>query len=160
MYERDIRPQVEADHFGEVVAIDVDTGHWAIGGDVIAATDGLREKHPDAVNVLCERDGHRTLYHFGGGSLPSRKRRRSCYVCGMNRHRISTTVDGRLLSAARESMPGARDARLMDEALAALCRERRRAEIDEQYEAYDAVPLDTPDAWGDVESFLRAGRAR
>ena len=78
----------------------------------------------------------------------------------MNRPRISTTVDGRLLAAARESMPGARDARLMDEALAALCRERRRAEVDEQYEAYDAVPLDAPDAWGDVESFLRAGRAR
>ena len=26
IYERDIRPQVEADHFGEVVAIDVETG--------------------------------------------------------------------------------------------------------------------------------------
>ncbi|MCY4102203.1 MAG: antitoxin MazE5 [bacterium] len=78
----------------------------------------------------------------------------------MNRHRISTTVDGRLLASARESMPGTRDARLMDEALAALCRERRRAEIDEQYEAYDSVPLDAPDAWGDVESFLRARRRR
>ena len=78
----------------------------------------------------------------------------------MNRHRISTTVDGRLLASARESMPGARDALLMDEALAALCRERRRAEIDEQYEAYDGVPLDAPDAWGDVESFLRARRRR
>jgi len=57
-------------------------------------------------------------------------------------------------------MPGARDAHLMDEALAALCREHRRAEIDEQYEAYDSVPLDAPDAWGDVESFLRARRRR
>ena len=68
IYVRDILPKVEADHFGEVVAIDVDTGHWAIGDNVIAATDSLREKHPDAINVLCERVGHQTLYHFGGSS--------------------------------------------------------------------------------------------
>ena len=28
IYERDIRPQVEADHYGDVVAIDVDSGNW------------------------------------------------------------------------------------------------------------------------------------
>ncbi|MCY3635166.1 MAG: antitoxin MazE5 [bacterium] len=76
----------------------------------------------------------------------------------MNRRRISTTVDGQLLASARESMPGVRDARLMDEALAALCRQRRSAEIDRQYEAYRSVPLDAPDAWGDLESFLSARR--
>ncbi len=69
IYERDIRSKVEADHHGKVVAIDVDTGHWAIGDNVIAATDRLREKRPGAVNVLCERVGHRTLYRFGGSSL-------------------------------------------------------------------------------------------
>ena len=69
IYERDIRPQIETVRFGEVVAIDVDTGHWAIGDNVIAATDSLREKYPDAINVLCERVGHQTLYHFGGSSL-------------------------------------------------------------------------------------------
>ncbi len=69
IYERDIRPQVEAAHFGEVVAIDVDSGTWAIGDNVVAATDSLREKRPHAVNVLCERVGHRTLYRFGGSSL-------------------------------------------------------------------------------------------
>ena len=76
----------------------------------------------------------------------------------MTRQRISTTVDGQLLALARESMPGMRDARLMDEALAALCRERRSAEIDRHYEAYRSVPLDAPDAWGDIESFLSARR--
>lgn len=69
-------------------------------------------------------------------------------------------MDGRLLDAARQAMPGARDALIIDEALAALCRERRRAEVDEQYAAYDAVPLDAPDAWGDVESFLKVRRTR
>ena len=69
IYQRDILPQVEAEHFGEVVAIDVDSREWAVGDNVIAATDRLREKRPDAVNVLCERVGHRTLYRFGGSSL-------------------------------------------------------------------------------------------
>ena len=36
IYERDIRRQVEADHHGEVVAIDVKSGEWAIGENVIA----------------------------------------------------------------------------------------------------------------------------
>ena len=69
VYERDIRRQVEADHHGEVVAIDVESGSWAIGDNVIAATDRLRAQRPDAINVFCERIGHRTLYSFGGRSL-------------------------------------------------------------------------------------------
>ena len=36
VYERDIRHKVEADHHGEVVAIDVDSDSWAIGDNVIA----------------------------------------------------------------------------------------------------------------------------
>ena len=39
IYERDIRQKVEADHQGAVVAIDVESGNWAIGDNVIAATD-------------------------------------------------------------------------------------------------------------------------
>ena len=30
------------------------------------------------------------------------------------------------------------------------------ARIDASYEAYDRLPLDTPDAWGDLESFISA----
>ena len=66
IYQRDIRPKVEDGHYGEVVAIDVDTGTWAVGDNVIAATDRLREKRPDAVNVLSERVGYPALYHLGG----------------------------------------------------------------------------------------------
>ena len=68
-YERDIRRQVEAKHRGEVVAIDVESGSWAIAENVIAATDRLRAQCPEAINVFCERVGYRTLYSFGGGSL-------------------------------------------------------------------------------------------
>ena len=69
IYERAIRPQVEVDHVGEVVAIDVDSGTWAIGDGVIAATDLLRAQRPDANDIWLERVGFRALYSFGGGSV-------------------------------------------------------------------------------------------
>ncbi len=73
IYERDIRHLVEADHHGEVVAIDVDTGDYAIGDMVVTAAQRLRDKRPDAVNVLSERVGYPTLRSFGAGS-PARNR--------------------------------------------------------------------------------------
>ncbi len=69
IYERDIRLKVEAGHHGEVVAIDIETGDWAVGDNVIAATERLREKRPGAVNVLSERVGYPALRHFGGRPL-------------------------------------------------------------------------------------------
>ena len=69
IYQRDIRRQVEADHHGEVVSIDVDTGAWAIAGDVLSSADRLRAQCPDAVNVWGERVGYRALASFGGRSL-------------------------------------------------------------------------------------------
>lgn len=69
IYQREIRAQVEADHDGEVVAIDVESGAWAIGDNVIAATDRLWIKHPAAHDIWCLRVGHRALHHFGGRPL-------------------------------------------------------------------------------------------
>ena len=69
IYERDIRRQVEAEHHGEVVAIDVETGSWAIGENGIDATDRLRTQRPEAYDIWCLRVGYRALYSFGGGSL-------------------------------------------------------------------------------------------
>ena len=69
IYERDIRHEVEAEHHGEVVAIDVESGTWAIGDTVIVARDGLRTKRPDAIDVWLLRVGHRALHHFGGRPL-------------------------------------------------------------------------------------------
>ncbi len=68
LYERDIRRQVEADHHGEIVAIDVDSGGWVVADNEIVALDRLREVHPGAINVLCERVGYRALRSFGAGS--------------------------------------------------------------------------------------------
>ena len=69
IYERDIRREVEADHHGEVVAIDVESATWAIGETVIVARDLLRAKRPDAIDVWLLRVGHRALHHFGGRPL-------------------------------------------------------------------------------------------
>ena len=69
IYERDIRQEVEAEHHGEVVAIDVESGTWAIGDTVVVARDRLRTKRPDATDVWLLRVGHRALHHFGGRPL-------------------------------------------------------------------------------------------
>ena len=68
IYEREIRRLVEADHRGEVVAIDVDSRSYALGKNAIAASESLRERRPDA-QIWLIRVGHRALYRFGGSSL-------------------------------------------------------------------------------------------
>ena len=69
LYERDIRGLVEVGHHGQIVAIDVDSGDWAVADGETAAVDRLRDLHPGAVNVLCERVGYRALRSFGTGSV-------------------------------------------------------------------------------------------
>lgn len=81
---------------------------------------------------------------------------RSCYVYGMTRVRISTTVDAGLLARARSTRKGVPDSVLVDEALAALLARRRATEIDAAYAAYERHPLDEADAWGDLASFRAA----
>ena len=74
----------------------------------------------------------------------------------MPRIRISTTVSDELLTQARAALPDLNDATLMDRALEALCAAHRAAEIDRSYEAYDAIPLDTEDEWGNLAELLDA----
>lgn len=74
----------------------------------------------------------------------------------MARTRLSTTVDFALLNQAREAVPGATNAALIDAALHALLVRHRAAEIDEGYRAYDEHPLEEPDEWGDLASFRQS----
>ena len=74
----------------------------------------------------------------------------------MARVRVSTTVDDALLAGARRARADLPDSALIDEALKALLARARAAEIDAAYSAYDDLPLGTPDAWGDLESFREA----
>lgn len=67
IYERDIRTQVEATHFGEVIAIDVVSGDYAVADTARSAAGALRDQRP-GVDVWLMRVGYPTLRHFGGGS--------------------------------------------------------------------------------------------
>ena len=71
IYERDIRPQVEADHHGEYVAIDVDSESWAISDDLRTAAKRLRTQRPGAIDVWLLRVGYRALRHFEGRPIRS-----------------------------------------------------------------------------------------
>ncbi len=73
--------------------------------------------------------------------------------------RLSTTVDRDLLAAARDLHVGETDASMVEAALTALLTQHRRAAVDATFEAYDRVPIDTPDAWGDLASFGEAAGA-
>ena len=64
IYERSIRDQVEPEHDGEVVAIDIVTGVYAIGHDALTAARRLRAQEPNAV-VWFVRVGSRSLYRMG-----------------------------------------------------------------------------------------------
>lgn len=78
----------------------------------------------------------------------------------MSRVRVSTTVDGDLLSAARKAHGGQTDSSLLEDALRALLAEHDRAAIDSAYaDAYVSHPLDEPDEWGDLVSWRAAAGA-
>ena len=78
------------------------------------------------------------------------------HTCGMNRTRLSTTVDANLLDSARSLGLGSTDAALVDAALRALLVRYRSAEVDASYAAYDEHPVAEPDEWGDLASWRQA----
>lgn len=63
IYEREIRPHVEADHYGKVVAIDVRTGEYELGDDAISTTSRLRLRQPEA-EIWLVRVGHSTYRYI------------------------------------------------------------------------------------------------
>jgi hypothetical protein len=83
----------------------------------------------------------------------------SWYQHGMARVRVSTTVDEELLATARLARSGLADSALIDEALVALVSRNRAVEVDAAYAAYDRIPLDASDEWGNLASFRPAAGA-
>jgi hypothetical protein len=77
----------------------------------------------------------------------------------MARVRISTTVDEQLLATARGRHSELADSALIDEALGALLARSRAVEIDSAYAAYDSIPFDADDEWGDLAAFRAAAGA-
>lgn len=66
IYDRDIRAQVEADHKGKYVAIDIETGAWEMDGDEIVAGNRLLIRIPDAQTWMT-RVGYGYIRRFGAG---------------------------------------------------------------------------------------------
>jgi hypothetical protein len=65
IYERDIRPHLGAEDEGKFVAIDIETGAYAIDRDDDTATARLLSRHPHA-QIWLLRVGQRTAYRLGG----------------------------------------------------------------------------------------------
>ena len=68
IYEGRIRPLVEAEHFGKVVSIDVESGDYEVAADPTDEVDALgrlRDRHRDP-QVFRLRVGYRTLGRIGG----------------------------------------------------------------------------------------------
>ena len=66
IYERDIRSQVEADHHGEIIAIDVDSGCWGLGKTAHEARAQLDQQQAGVTDVWGVRIGFRAIHHFSG----------------------------------------------------------------------------------------------
>ena len=68
IYKRDIRHKVEPEHIGKYIAIDVDSGCWALGESTMDARDRLGEMRPEAVDVWMEWIGYEAVFSLGGGA--------------------------------------------------------------------------------------------
>jgi hypothetical protein len=64
LYEQQVRPQVEAGNQGKVVAIDIDSGAFALGENSLSASELLLARLPDA-QIWCVRIGAKAVYRFG-----------------------------------------------------------------------------------------------
>ncbi|MGV0026127.1 hypothetical protein [Phormidesmis priestleyi] len=66
LYKKSIQPQVEtAENIGKIIAIDIETGEYAIGDDLLVMSHLLLDKQPDAA-LWGERIGYNAVYAVGG----------------------------------------------------------------------------------------------
>ena len=65
IYKQDIMPTLQAGNTGQFVAIDIESGKWAIHSDDFTATEKLLSENPDA-QIWLMRAGHRATYRIGG----------------------------------------------------------------------------------------------
>jgi hypothetical protein len=65
IYERNIRPHLEAEDNGKFVAIDIDTAEHEMDANELAACERLRARLPEA-QIWLVRVGSRYVHRFGG----------------------------------------------------------------------------------------------
>jgi hypothetical protein len=65
LYDREIRPRVEADHRGQFLVMDIVSGEYEIADEDLVASDRLVARKPDAVMYGLEI-GSPVAYYLGG----------------------------------------------------------------------------------------------
>ena len=70
IYERDILPRMTPGDTGRIVAIDVETGAYAVDGDKLRAIHQVLDPHPGA-QIWVKRVGFDYVTRFGGRSTVS-----------------------------------------------------------------------------------------
>jgi len=66
LYERVIRAQVETmENIGKIISINIETGEYEIGDDLVVTSRKLQAKQPDAA-LWGERIGFNAVYAVGG----------------------------------------------------------------------------------------------
>jgi hypothetical protein len=66
IYETQLRPKVETEeNIGKLISIDINTGDYEIGDDLIPTVRLLRQRRPNA-EVWTERIGYDAVYAVGG----------------------------------------------------------------------------------------------
>jgi hypothetical protein len=69
MYESLVKPKLKKKDNGRIVALDIDSGEWEIGDDVLDASDRLRAK-VESPETWFVRVGSRYVHTFGFSELP------------------------------------------------------------------------------------------
>jgi hypothetical protein len=72
IYESQVRSQVEEGNHGKIVAIDIETGAFELGDDLLTASKHLSARLPDAQTWFI-RIGHSAVDHFGARSLRTKR---------------------------------------------------------------------------------------
>jgi hypothetical protein len=69
LYRTSIRPQVETpNNIGKIISINIETGDYEIGTDLLTTSHRLQAKQPDAA-IWTERIGFNAVYAVGGTLL-------------------------------------------------------------------------------------------
>jgi hypothetical protein len=71
IYEQQVRPQVENDSQGKIVAIDIESGAFEVAEDTLTASERLLARCPHA-QIWCIRIGHPGVHRFGLRPAPTR----------------------------------------------------------------------------------------
>ncbi len=72
IYESLVRPQLEAENHGLIVAIDIETSAWEMDANEITASARLESRYPDA-QIWIVRVGSGSVRRFGAGRIQKTK---------------------------------------------------------------------------------------